>query len=108
MDVQVQIDLSVQPADKHIEALRSAAQYLTNDCESVHVSVDVDIPQSLLAKFTIPRAREMDVVDKIMREYAMDMEDYENQTVWFPKKPRKRKSRRAQTGRIGGKPNNQK
>ena len=96
MDVRVQIDLSVSPADKHIEELRSSARYLSNDRESVHVSVHPDKPESMLAAFTIPRAREMDVVDKIMRECAMSMEDYQDQTVWFPKKPRKRKSRRVQ------------
>ena len=96
MEVKVQIDLSVFPADKHMDALRSAARYLSNDRESVQVTVHPELPKSMLAGFTIPRAREMDVVDKIMRECAMFMEDYQDQTVWFPKKPRKRKPRRAQ------------
>lgn len=99
MDVRVQIDLSVPPADNHIEALNSAACHLTDDRESVRVTVDPDAPKSMIAAFTIPRAREMDVVDKIMRECAMFMEDYQDQTVWFPKKPRKRKPRRAQQER---------
>jgi len=38
----------------------------------------------------------MDVVDKIMRRFALFMEDYQDQTAWFPKKPRKRKPRISQ------------
>ena len=96
MDVRVQIDLSIPPAEKHFAAMRSAANQLTNDRDSVRVSIPSDTPKAVLAAFTIPRAREMDVVDKIMRECAMFMEDFQDQTVWFPKKPRKRKPRRAQ------------
>jgi|APSaa5957512622_1039677.scaffolds.fasta_scaffold52613_2 hypothetical protein len=95
MDVRVQIDLSVSPAEKHIDALRSAARHLTDDRDSVRVTVQPDKPNAMVSGFTIPRGREMDVVDKIMRECAMFMEDFQDQTVWFPKKPRKRKCRRA-------------
>jgi len=96
MDVRVQIDLSIPPEERHIACMRSAANLLTNDRDSVQVSVPADCPKAVLGAFTIPRAREMDVVDKIMRECAMFMEDFQDQTVWFPKKPRKRKPRRAQ------------
>lgn len=75
MDVRVQIDLSVSPLDMHIEALRSSARYLSNDRESVQVTVHPDKAESMLAAFTMPRAREMDIVDKIMRKCAMSMED---------------------------------
>jgi hypothetical protein len=95
MDVRVQIDLSVPPADKHLKEMRSAANLLTDDRTSVRVSVPAEHPKSMVAAFTIPRAREMDAVDKIMRDCAMFMEDYQDQTVWFPKKPRKRRTRRA-------------
>lgn len=95
MDVRVQIDLSIPPEEKHIACMRSAANLLTNDRDSVQVSIPAD-SNAVLGAFTIPRAREMDVVDKIMHECAMFMEDFEDQTVWFPKKPRKRKPRRAQ------------
>lgn len=95
MDVQVQINLSVSPVEKHIDALRSAARHLTDDRDSVRVTVQPDKPKAMVAGFTIPRSREMDVVDEIMRECAMFMEDFQDQTVWFPKKLRKRKSWRA-------------
>jgi hypothetical protein len=40
----------------------------------------------MLAEFTMPKARQMDVVDKIMHEFALFMEDYSTQSVWFPEK----------------------
>ncbi len=96
MDVRVQIDLNVSPGDEHFAEMHSAADLLTDDQKSVRVSVPSDRPKSMIAAFTIPKARQMDVVDNIMRTFALDMEDYQDQTVWFPKKPRKRKPRRAQ------------
>jgi len=104
MDVRAQIDLSVLPEEKHFKAMRSAANLLTDDRDSVRVSIALDTPMAVLAAFTIPRAREMDVVDTIMRECAMFMEDLQDQTVWFPKKPRGRKTRRAQHAEQPGVP----
>jgi len=96
MDVRVQVDLSVAPAKTHLAEMRSAADSLTDDRKSVRVSVPEDKPKSMIASFTIPKARQSDVVDKIMRRFALFMEDYQNQTAWFPRKPRKRQSRRSQ------------
>ena len=97
MDVRVQIDLSIPASEKHTACMHSAANLLTSDRDSVQVSIPPDNPKAVLAAFTIPKAREMDVVDKIMRECAMVMEDYEDQTVWFPKKPRKKRPQRARS-----------
>jgi hypothetical protein len=96
MDVWVQVDLSVAPTEKHLAEMCSAADSLADDQKSVSVSVPADKPQSMVAAFTIPKARQMDVVDKIMRRFALFMEDYQDQTAWFPKKPRKRKPRISQ------------
>ncbi len=92
MDVRVQVDLSVEPAKKHLAEMRSAANSLTDDRKSVRVSVPSDEPKSMIAAFTIPKARQMDVIDKIMRTFALSMDDYQDQTAWFPKKTRKRKT----------------
>ena len=51
-------------------------------------------PKSVFAEFTMLRARQMDVVDRIMHEFALYMEDYDTQSVWFPQPPRKRRPRR--------------
>ena len=96
MNVSVQVDLSAAVGEKHLAEMGSAANLLTDDRDSVRVSVLPDNSKSMLAEFTIPKARQMDVVDKIMREFAMFMEDYADQTVWFPKKPKQRRSRKAQ------------
>ncbi len=88
MDVRVQVHISVTPAKKHLAEMSSAADSLTDDRSSVHVSVPMDKPRSMIAAFTIPRAQHEDVVDKIMRRFALFMEDYQDQTVWFPKKAR--------------------
>ena len=90
MNVRVQIDLSVPPARKHLDEMLSAADLLTDNQKSVRVSVPPDNPKSMIADFTIPKARQMDVVDKIMRRFALFMEDYQDQTIWFPKRPRKK------------------
>jgi len=96
MDVRVQVDLSVPPAKDHLAEMRSTADMLTDDPKSVRVSVPSDQPNSMIAAFTIAKARQVDVVDKIMREFALFMDDYQDQTVWFPKKRRKRTSGKAQ------------
>jgi len=44
----------------------------------------------MIAAFTIPKARQIDVIDNIMPTFSLDMDDYQDQTVWFPKKARKR------------------
>jgi hypothetical protein len=90
MNVRVQIDLSVPPAREHLDEMRSAAGLLTDNRKSVRVSVPSDNPKSMIAEFTIPKARQMDVVDKIMRRFTLFMQDYQDHTIWFPKKPRKK------------------
>ena len=100
MDVKARVDLGVEAAEKHLAAMRSAASLLADNRESVRVSVLAENPKSMLAEFTILRAREIDVVDRVMRKFAMFMDDFADQTVWFPKKPRKRRPRRAHRDRT--------
>ena len=52
-----------------------------------------DSPQAMLAEVAIPKARQIDVIDNIMREFATFLADYNVQTVWFPKRPMKEKRR---------------
>ena len=93
MEVKVQVDLSVPAREEHLGVMRSAANILTDDPESIRLSVLPGKPQAMLAEFTMLKARQMDVVDKIMREFAMFMQDYNDQTVWFQKRPKQRKKR---------------
>ena len=57
-----------------------------------------ELPNIMLAEFTMPKARQMDVVDKIGRTFSLFMEDYSTQSIWFPKEPR---SVEAQSGSEG-------
>ena len=91
MEVRVQIDLSVSAGKKHLAEMRSAADQLTDDEESVRVFVPPESPTSMIAEFTMPKARQMDVADTIMRRFALYMDDFADQTLWFPNRPRKRK-----------------
>jgi hypothetical protein len=92
--VRSEVELTAPASDKHLREMKSAAQRITDDQFSVRAWVDKDRPKSVFAECTIPKARQMDVVDKIMHEFAEYMEDYNTQSVWFPHPPRKRRSRR--------------
>jgi len=88
MNVCVEVRLSVRPTEKHREQARSAARYLTDDDESVRVTCPRATPKRVLAEFTIPKARQMDVVDGIAKSF-WNMEDYGTCTIWFPKPAKK-------------------
>ena len=91
MDVRVTIDLSVAAQEKHFEQMRSAASYLTDDRSSVKVSYASDDRKKLEATFTVPTARQADVVDLIGREFWC-VEDYQDSSISFPRpvKPARR------------------
>jgi len=86
MSVCVQVELTVSARQTHLHEMVSAARSMTDDQRSIRVSTISDDPKSMLAEFTMPKARQMDVVDKIMHEFALFMEDYSTQSVWFPVK----------------------
>ena len=94
MKVCSEVELTALGAAKHLRVMRSAAEHMTDDQSSVRAWVDQEKPRSVFAEFTMPRARQMDVVDKIMHEFALYMEDYGTQSLWFPHRPRKKRSRR--------------
>ena len=85
MMVESQIKLSVPATARHIETARDAAKYLTCDEESVKVEVSDGHPNWVVTSFVVPRARQIDVADKIMEDMSMDMEDYNGQELCFPK-----------------------
>ena len=89
MDVRVKVELTVPAGEEHLREMRSAAATLTDDPQSVRASVVPDEPQAMLAEFTIPKARQRDVVDRIGYQFTLFMKDYSTQTIWFPKPVRK-------------------
>ncbi len=83
--VHVEIELSVPATPEHLEVLRSAAESLTCNAESISISVDPDDPQITDTEFDIPWARQEDVVDRIMHTMKFDLENFRDISLWFPK-----------------------
>ena len=86
MYVQVEIKLDVKPTSFHQEAMRSAALSLTNDKNSVYIVTPEGEDEVIIAEFTVPTARQMDVVDNIGRPFRF-MENYQDSTIRFPNTP---------------------
>lgn len=91
MKVRVNICLSVPAADKHLSVMRSSAHELTDDVESVSIGVAEKDEKTVFAEFTVPQARQADVVDRIAKQFAMFMEDFTDQSIGFPGIARKRR-----------------
>ena len=89
MKVCVEIELTAPSASKHLREMESAAERMSDDLSSVRSWVNKEKPKSVFAEFTMPRARQTDVVGRIMHEFALYMEDYSTQLVWFPRSPKK-------------------
>jgi len=85
MYVQVTVEIDDLPTAVHHEEMQSVARSLTNDKNSVYVAVLKEGKGEITAVFTINKARQMDVVDKIGRAFWY-VEDYETSSINFPKK----------------------
>lgn len=94
MKVCSEVELTAPVGTKHLSEMKAAAERITDDKSSVRTWVDKERPKSVFAECTIPKARQMDVVDRIMHEFALYMEDYSTQSLWFPHPPKKRGPRR--------------
>ena len=82
MEVSVTIDLSVDPQSKHVEQMQSAARSLTDNLSSVRVTCPPAAPKEICAVFSIPKARQIDVVDMIGRRF-WQVEDYQDSSIGF-------------------------
>lgn len=95
-DVRVKVDLSAPVAEEHLEAMASAATYLTNDRKSVRVFADENGAQSVFAEFTIVGVRQEQAAGVVMDRFNY-VPDYSDQTVWFPTRTRGRARKRTRT-----------
>jgi hypothetical protein len=96
MQVRVTITLSIVPQNKHFEQMRSAAGCLTDDPSSVRVSYPLASPKQVRAEFTVPNARQHDVVDRIGRQF-WQVEDYQDSWIGFSRPVRRaRRTKRVQ------------
>lgn len=95
MNVKIQVELSASPTEVDKEEMHGAARHLTNNKESVVVYASKDKPNTIVAEFTIDKARQMDVVDTIASRFEFWVRDYHQSTISFPevspKAPQNRK-----------------
>jgi hypothetical protein len=88
MEVSVTIQLSLEPKIKHAAQMRSVARSLTDDPRSVRIICPPGSPKHISARFTVPDAREADVVNRIGRGF-WQVEDYEDSTIGFSRSVRR-------------------
>lgn len=85
MKVRVEIKLTRPAETKHIETMRSAAESLTVDEKSITVTQSPKNPRLLIAEFTIKKAPQSKVVDRIAEEFLDSVDDCNDScTISFP------------------------
>ena len=85
MNVRVEVELMTSPTEADIQDMFASANYLTNDEKSVAAYVPDDKPDSVVAEFTIDKARQIDVVDKIARRFRVHVTNYGRSAISFPR-----------------------
>ena len=85
MLVRSKIELSVPVAERHINAAREAASYLTTDKSSIQIEIVGEGKNWIYTTFPVKRARQVYVCDRIAKEMSMEMEEYQDQILCFLK-----------------------
>ncbi len=93
MNVKVEIELNSTPNKKDKEEMYSVAEYLTNDAESINIYQleRKEHIKTLVAGFTIDKARQIDVVDRIGNEFSYNVANYSQSSISFSKKLSKKR-----------------
>ena len=91
MNVKVEIELCASVKQKDKKEMYGAAEFLTNDTDSIYIYQPKGKSHNLVAEFTITKARQIDVVDRIGKEFSYNMENYSQSTISFSDKPTKKK-----------------
>lgn len=83
MNVKVLIELAEGlPTDEDKKEARSAALSLSNS----RASIDIASEGAMLAtNFTVDRAKQRDIVDKVVGKFKFYMQNYVQATISFPK-----------------------
>ena len=84
MDVRVEVTLDCKPKSNHREQMYNSAYSLTNDTNSIVISQHDKDSKILVAEFTMKKAKQIDVVDMIGKEFSVYMEDYNDSSIYFP------------------------
>ena len=84
MKVRVYVTLSVEPTKKHQDDMRFSASTRTDDKASVSIYTAPVDSKTLVAEFTVPKARQMDVVDRIVQAFEDFVSDAIDFSASFP------------------------
>ncbi len=86
MNVKVEIELCSPPSKKEREEMYGAAEFLTDETDSIYIYQPRNQRNELVAEFTINKARQIDVVDRIAKEFSYNVRNYSQSSISFPKK----------------------
>ncbi len=86
MNVKVEIELCSPPSKKEREEMYGAAEFLTDETDSIYIYQPQSQRNELVAEFTINKARQIDVVDRIAKEFSYNVRNYSQSSISFPKK----------------------
>ena len=92
MTASVTIKFTVPTGEKHLAHMRKAAGFLTDSQSSVEILQSVDDPKALTARFSVPDARQADIVDNIGRGFWNFLEDYSHCSIGFSSESQRRRS----------------
>ncbi|MEI6782550.1 MAG: hypothetical protein WCQ21_16705, partial [Verrucomicrobiota bacterium] len=82
MEVSITVYLSVEAQDKHLVQMQSAALSTTDDPKSVRVIYSSRLAKQICVQFTVPDARQADVVGQIGRQF-WNVENYNDSCIGF-------------------------
>lgn len=91
MNVRVEVKLDGSPAAIHKQAMCDAAEDLTDNKSSIEIYIPKRGDNVIIAEFTITKARQVEVVDKIGKRFHY-IENYTDSSISFPKKAARKKS----------------
>ena len=90
MNVRVEVQLDSSPTAIHKQVMRVAAKDLTDNKNSIEVYISKRGDNVIIAEFTITKARQVDVVDKIGKRFHY-IENYTDSSISFPKRATRKK-----------------
>jgi DNA-binding MarR family transcriptional regulator len=101
MNVQVKIVLASEFNPIDVDEMFTAAKALTNDVDGIHVYETRSKNVSLWAEFTVDKAPQGEIVDKIRRKFEINMSNYGEISISFPENDKKSaKSSKRSNARI--------
>lgn len=85
MNVKVEIELDAIPEKQDYIEMYDSAIILTDDPDSILIYKSKRLKNTIVAEFTIKKARQIDVVDGIGKEFSCSLEGYLDSSISFPK-----------------------